>query len=151
MRTTFPSIDELLRPTSVLAAHSVSREVSPCMVTIVASHQCSSLPPCISLAGHKCNNFRGSIYMIFDYMDHDMTGLLARSQREGPPFSVPQIKCYMQQLLLGLALLETNKVIEGGCSVIATFSLSMFTCSHRGASPGRSLHGMWLLLFGWIL
>ncbi|KAL6766227.1 CDKC1 [Auxenochlorella protothecoides x Auxenochlorella symbiontica] len=87
---------------------------------------------------HKCNNFRGSIYMIFDYMDHDMTGLLARSQREGPPFSVPQIKCYMQQLLLGLALLETNKVLhrdlknsnllinDGGILRIGDFGLARY-------------------------
>lgn len=50
--------------------------------------------------------------MIFDYMDHDMTGLLARSQREGPPFSLGQIKCYMRQLLLGLSLLQANHVLH---------------------------------------
>lgn len=50
--------------------------------------------------------------MIFDYMDHDMTGLLARSRREGPPFSIAQIKCYMRQLLLGLSLLQANKVLH---------------------------------------
>ncbi|CAL8470770.1 g10312 [Coccomyxa elongata] len=49
---------------------------------------------------HKCNNFKGSIYMVFDYMDHDMTGLM---ERLGYKFTVPQIKCYMKQLLKGLA------------------------------------------------
>lgn len=81
--------------------------------------------------GKKANNFRGSIYMIFDYMDHDMTGLLARAQREGPRFTVPQIKCYMQQLLMGLALLESNKV--GCCAVAVCMGLKK-----RGqGGPGR--------------
>lgn len=58
------------------------------------------------------NNYRGSIYMIFDYMDHDMTGLLERSMREGPRFTLPQIKCYVQQLFRGLALLAQNDVLH---------------------------------------
>lgn len=29
--------------------------------------------------------------MMFDYMDHDMTGLLERTQREGRRFTVPQV------------------------------------------------------------
>jgi cyclin-dependent kinase 12/13 len=37
----------------------------------VRSTDCSS-------AAHKCNNFKGSIYMVFDYMDHDLTGLMER-------------------------------------------------------------------------
>ncbi|KAK9904109.1 hypothetical protein WJX75_004762 [Coccomyxa subellipsoidea] len=49
---------------------------------------------------HRCNNNKGSIYMVFDYMDHDMTGLM---ERLGYKFTVPQIKCYMKQLLKGLA------------------------------------------------
>ena len=29
-------------------------------------------------AVHKVNNMKGSIYMVFDYMDHDLTGLMER-------------------------------------------------------------------------
>ncbi|KDD74762.1 protein kinase, partial [Helicosporidium sp. ATCC 50920] len=63
-------------------------------------------------SSHASNNYRGSIYMIFDYMDHDMTGLLERSMREGPRFSMGQIKCYAQQLFRGLALLAQNDVLH---------------------------------------
>ena len=30
------------------------------------------------LAAFKTNNMKGSIYMVFDYMDHDLTGLMER-------------------------------------------------------------------------
>lgn len=42
-------------------------------------------------AGHKVNNDKGSIYMVFDYMEHDMTGLLQRvsmSNRNFKPHEV---------------------------------------------------------------
>lgn len=35
------------------------------------------------------NNYKGDIYMVFEYMDHDLAGLALRS---GPRFTVPQIK-----------------------------------------------------------
>lgn len=61
---------------------------------------------------HKANNYKGSIYMIFDYMDHDMTGLLERTNREKRPFNAAQVKCYLRQLFSGLALLEINEVLH---------------------------------------
>ncbi len=33
---------------------------------------------CCTCAVHKINNMKGSIYMVFDYMDHDLTGLMER-------------------------------------------------------------------------
>ena len=33
--------------------------------------------------------YKGSIYMVFEYMDHDLTGL---SDRPGLRFTIPQIK-----------------------------------------------------------
>ena len=47
-------------------------------------------------------NFRsgGSIYMVFEYMDHDLTGLMKSPHSQH--FTLPQIKCYTQQLLRGL-------------------------------------------------
>ena len=35
-------------------------------------------------AAHECNNYKGSIYMVFDYMDHDMTGLMERQNYKMP-------------------------------------------------------------------
>ena len=46
------------------------------------------LRPIVACAAHKANNFKGSIYMVFDYMDHDMTGLMERVHYK---FTVPQV------------------------------------------------------------
>jgi hypothetical protein len=35
------------------------------------------------------NKYKGSIYMVFEYIDHDLTGL---ADRPGMRFTVPQIK-----------------------------------------------------------
>ncbi|KAK9842364.1 hypothetical protein WJX81_008632 [Elliptochloris bilobata] len=58
---------------------------------------------------HKCNNMKGSIYMVFDYMDHDMTGLM---ERKAYKFKPEQVKCYMRQLLAGLAYCHSNNVLH---------------------------------------
>ncbi|RVW41852.1 Cyclin-dependent kinase C-1 [Vitis vinifera] len=42
-------------------------------------------------------------------MDHDLTGL---ADRPGMRFSVPQIKCYMRQLLTGLHYCHVNQVLH---------------------------------------
>ncbi|KAK9692248.1 hypothetical protein RND81_09G251500 [Saponaria officinalis] len=55
------------------------------------------------------NKYKGGIYMVFDYMDHDLTGL---ADRPGMRFSVPQIKCYMRQLLTGLHYCHVNHVLH---------------------------------------
>ncbi|XP_062017988.1 cyclin-dependent kinase C-1-like [Rosa rugosa] len=49
----------------------------------------------------------GDIYMVFEYMDHDLTGLANRVR-----FSVPQVKCYMSQLLKGLHYCHANGVLH---------------------------------------
>lgn len=49
-------------------------------------HTCSS----VMLQAHASNQNKGSIYMVFEYMDHDLTGL---ADRPGMKFSIPQIKC----------------------------------------------------------
>ncbi len=44
------------------------------------------------------------VYMVFPFMDHDLTGIL-----ENPSIrlTLPQIKCYMLQLLEGLSYLHS--------------------------------------------
>jgi hypothetical protein len=42
-------------------------------------------------AGHKSNNEKGSIYMVFDYMEHDMTGLLQRVNLTGRSYTPAQV------------------------------------------------------------
>ncbi|KAG2317305.1 hypothetical protein Bca52824_020427 [Brassica carinata] len=55
------------------------------------------------------NKYKGGIYMVFEYMDHDLTGL---SDRSTQGFTVPQIKCYMKQLLTGLHYCHIKKVLH---------------------------------------
>ncbi|ESQ29781.1 hypothetical protein EUTSA_v10023419mg [Eutrema salsugineum] len=55
------------------------------------------------------NKDEGGIYMVFEYMDHDLTGLADRSKLR---FTVPQIKCYMKQLLTGLHYCHVNQVLH---------------------------------------
>ncbi|KAF3441066.1 hypothetical protein FNV43_RR19352 [Rhamnella rubrinervis] len=55
------------------------------------------------------NKFKGGVYMVFEYMDHDLTGL---ADRPGLRFTIPQIKCYMKQLLTGLHYCHINHVLH---------------------------------------
>ena len=46
--------------------------------------------------------------MVFEYMDHDLSGLIDA----GYVFSVETVKCYMKQLLEGLHYCHKNKVLH---------------------------------------
>ncbi|MEW5302178.1 MAG: hypothetical protein WDW36_004983 [Sanguina aurantia] len=58
---------------------------------------------------HKDNNYKGSIYMVFDYAEYDLMGLTDTVQRR---FSEPQVKCILKQLLKGLAYCHLNGVLH---------------------------------------
>ncbi|CAI7915288.1 unnamed protein product [Closterium sp. NIES-53] len=68
-----------------------------------------NLKEIVTSKAEESNKYKGSIYMVFEYMDHDLTGL---SDRPGMRFSVPQIKCYMKQLLTGLHFCHINSVLH---------------------------------------
>ncbi|CAG8961843.1 hypothetical protein HYFRA_00014019 [Hymenoscyphus fraxineus] len=53
---------------------------------------------------------RAIMYMVTPYMDHDLSGLLENP--DVPKFTEPQIKCYMIQLLEGLAYLHDNHILH---------------------------------------
>lgn len=50
-----------------------------------------------------------SLYLVFEYMEHDLAGLEALP---GTKFTEPQIKCYMQQLLCGLEHCHNHGVLH---------------------------------------
>lgn len=56
-------------------------------------------PNIIKLEGLITSRLSCSIYLVFEYMEHDITGLLSSPHIN---FTQPQIKCYMKQLLAGL-------------------------------------------------
>ncbi|WJX69270.1 [pyruvate dehydrogenase (acetyl-transferring)] kinase [Trifolium repens] len=56
-------------------------------------------PNVIKLEGLITSQSSRSLYLVFEYMEHDLTGLATAPSIK---FSEPQIKCYMKQLLSGL-------------------------------------------------
>ncbi|KAL1179785.1 hypothetical protein V6Z11_A03G183600 [Gossypium hirsutum] len=50
-----------------------------------------------------------SLYLVFEYMEHDLVGLASLPRIK---FSEPQIKCYMQQLLSGLDHCHSHGVLH---------------------------------------
>eukprot|EP00253_Pinus_taeda_P016678 PITA_16678 len=98
------------------------------------------------------NKYNGSIYMVFEYMDHDLTGL---AERPGMRFSVPQIKCYMKQLLIGLHYCHINQVLHrdikgsnmlidnNGILKLADFGLARSFCSDQNGNLTNRVITLW--------
>jgi cyclin-dependent kinase 12/13 len=51
---------------------------------------------------------KSDVYLVFEYMEHDLHGILDKS----PDFTVPQIKCLMKQLLLGIKYLHEENIMH---------------------------------------
>ncbi|OMP00972.1 hypothetical protein COLO4_12241 [Corchorus olitorius] len=56
-------------------------------------------PNIMKLEGVITSRFSSTIYLVFEYMEHDLAGL---SSCPDIKFTEAQVKCYMKQLLLGL-------------------------------------------------
>ncbi|KAF6161582.1 hypothetical protein GIB67_009461 [Kingdonia uniflora] len=56
-------------------------------------------PNVVKLEGLVTSRMSSSLYLVFEYMEHDLAGLAACP---GIKFTEPQVKCYMKQLLSGL-------------------------------------------------
>jgi cyclin-dependent kinase 12/13 len=54
------------------------------------------------------NKFRGNVYLVFEYMEHDLAGLADRNMS----FSISQIKCIMHQILSGVNYMHSNHIIH---------------------------------------
>lgn len=66
-------------------------------------------PNIMKLEGLVTSRVSGSLYLVFEYMEHDLTGLAASPMVK---FTEPQIKCYMQQLLRGLAHCHSRGILH---------------------------------------
>ncbi|CAK9314761.1 unnamed protein product [Citrullus colocynthis] len=66
-------------------------------------------PNVIKLEGLITSPRSCSLYLVFEYMEHDLTGL---ASRPGVKFTEPQVKCYMQQLLRGLDYFHSRGVLH---------------------------------------
>ncbi|KAL2640714.1 hypothetical protein GLYMA_06G292200v4 [Glycine max] len=66
-------------------------------------------PNIIKLEGLITSRMSRSLYLVFEYMEHDLTGLASNPDIK---FSEPQLKCYMQQLLSGLDHCHSHGVLH---------------------------------------
>lgn len=56
----------------------------------------------------KRNLFRGSTFLVFEYMDHDFAGLFRHKIR----YQTAEIKCIMQQVIEGVRYLHASKILH---------------------------------------
>ncbi|KAF5477080.1 hypothetical protein F2P56_003758 [Juglans regia] len=104
-------------------------------------------PNIIKLEGIITSRLSCSIYLVFEYMEHDITGLLSCPDIK---FSESQIKCYVKQLLSGIEHCHSRGVmhrdIKGsnllvnndGILKVADFGLANFYSSgHRQPLTSR--------------
>ncbi|PIA47138.1 hypothetical protein AQUCO_01400085v1 [Aquilegia coerulea] len=92
-------------------------------------------PNVIKLEGLVTSRMSSSLYLVFEYMEHDLAGLAASQEKR---FTEPQIKCYMQQLLCGLEHCHSRGILhrdikgsnllidDNGILRIADFGLATF-------------------------
>ncbi|XP_028766214.1 probable serine/threonine-protein kinase At1g54610 [Neltuma alba] len=92
-------------------------------------------PNIVKLEGLVTSRMSCSLYLIFEYMEHDLAGLAAG---QGVKFTEPQVKCYMKQLLSGLEHCHSKGVLhrdikgsnllidDEGILKIADFGLATF-------------------------
>eukprot|EP00250_Pteridium_aquilinum_P005580 c15652_g2_i1 orf=225-2261(-) len=92
-------------------------------------------PNVIKLEGLVTSRMSCSLYLVFEYMEHDLAGLAACP---GIAFTEPQVKCYLRQLLSGLEHCHTRGVLHrdikgsnllldnSGILKIADFGLATF-------------------------
>ncbi|XP_038724375.1 protein IMPAIRED IN BABA-INDUCED STERILITY 1-like isoform X2 [Tripterygium wilfordii] len=66
-------------------------------------------PNIIKLEGLITSQLSGGVYLVFEYMEHDITGLLSCPD---VTFSESQIKCYMKQLLAGIEHCHSRDVMH---------------------------------------
>ncbi|GLT90438.1 hypothetical protein SLE2022_083710 [Rubroshorea leprosula] len=97
-------------------------------------------PNVVKLEGLVTSRMSCSLYLVFQYMDHDLAGLAASPVVK---FTEPQVKCYMHQLLSGLEHCHNRGVLHrdikgsnllidsGGVLKIADFGLATFFDPNR--------------------
>ncbi|KAK3039018.1 hypothetical protein RJ639_027503 [Escallonia herrerae] len=104
-------------------------------------------PNVVKLEGLVTSRMSCSLYLVFEYMEHDLAGLAASP---GIKFTEPQVKCYMNQLLSGLEHCHNRHVLHrdikgsnllldnAGVLKIADFGLaSTFDPKHKQPMTSR--------------
>ncbi|KAK6157393.1 hypothetical protein DH2020_011641 [Rehmannia glutinosa] len=109
-------------------------------------------PNVIKLEGLVTSRMSSSLYLVFEYMEHDLAGL---ASHPGVKFTEPQVKCYVQQLLLGLDHCHSRGVLHrdikgsnllidnNGILKIADFGLASFYDPHQGQPLTSRVVTLW--------
>ncbi|XWS52067.1 hypothetical protein CRYUN_Cryun11dG0035500 [Craigia yunnanensis] len=109
-------------------------------------------PNVIKLEGLVTSRMSCSLYLVFEYMEHDLAGL---SSHPGLKFSESQVKCYMQQLLCGLDHCHSRGVLHrdikgsnllidnNGILKIADFGLASFYDPHQSQPLTSRVVTLW--------
>ncbi|KAJ0235566.1 Protein kinase superfamily protein [Hirschfeldia incana] len=66
-------------------------------------------PNIMKLQSLVTSKLSGSLHLVFEYMEHDLSGL---ALRPGVKFTEPQIKCFMKQLLCGLEHCHSRGILH---------------------------------------
>ncbi|XP_030489872.2 probable serine/threonine-protein kinase At1g54610 [Cannabis sativa] len=109
-------------------------------------------PNVIKLEGLVTSRMSCSLYLVFEYMEHDLAGL---ASHPGLKFTEAQVKCYMQQLLCGLNhchgrgvlhrdIKGSNLLIDNnGILKIADFGLASFFDPHQNQPLTSRVVTLW--------
>lgn len=109
-------------------------------------------PNVIKLEGMITSRNSCSLYLVFEYMEHDLTGL---ASLPGVKFTESQVKCYMQQLLSGLDHCHSRGVLHrdikgsnllidnDGILKIADFGLASFFNNHENVPLTSRVVTLW--------
>ncbi|KAK6946716.1 Protein kinase domain [Dillenia turbinata] len=109
-------------------------------------------PNIIKLEGLVTSRMSCSLYLVFEYMEHDLAGL---ASHPGLKFTEPQVKCYMQQLLRGLDHCHNRGVLHrdikgsnllidnSGVLKIADFGLASFYDPHQSQPLTSRVVTLW--------
>ncbi|KAK4486936.1 hypothetical protein RD792_006250 [Penstemon davidsonii] len=109
-------------------------------------------PNIIKLEGLVASRTSSSLYLVFEYMEHDLTGI---SSLPGVKFTEPQVKCYMEQLLSGLDHCHSHGVLhrdikgsnllidDHGMLKIADFGLASYFDNHHSVPLTSRVVTLW--------
>ncbi|KAJ7981745.1 Kinase superfamily protein [Quillaja saponaria] len=109
-------------------------------------------PNVIKLEGLVTSRMSCSLYLVFEYMEHDLAGL---ASHPGVKFTEAQVKCYMQQLLHGLDHCHNRGVLHrdikgsnllidnNGILKIADFGLASFFDPHQSQPLTSRVVTLW--------
>ncbi|KAM7492584.1 hypothetical protein LguiA_035505 [Lonicera macranthoides] len=109
-------------------------------------------PNIIKLEGLVTSRMSCSLYLVFEYMEHDLAGL---ASHPGLKFTESQVKCYMQQLLRGLDHCHSRGILHrdikgsnllidnSGILKIADFGLASFYDPHQNQPLTSRVVTLW--------